>query len=292
MELGFNTFCLPDLNLEEIVAFASKNGFKNIEVNCDPVGESGFQHIPVEDMTPEKSGKIIKLLRENNVKISCLGHYSNPFSFENENEFVDFFKKLIDVAHSLGVKNVSTYTGYLAEVSMNDNLSRFKKIFKPLSEYAAKKNVNVLLENVPLPTSDRYGGNFAYSPELWDSIFTLIPDENFGLNYDPSHLFWLGVDYILFLKVFSDRIFHVQAKDSEILIEKLRMTGILGHNWFRYRLPGCGSIEWNKFIPALYEAGYDGVISVEHEDPVWLGSPEIVQRGLKLALKTLKPFVV
>ena len=59
--------------------------------------------------------------------------------------------------------------------------------------------------------------------------------------------------------------------------------------WWRYRLPGSGQIDWRAFLAALAAAGYDGVVSVEHEDPVWTGSVERVTRGLELARDALAP---
>ena len=60
------------------------------------------------------------------------------------------------------------------------------------------------------------------------------------------------------------------------------------YSWWRYRIPGLGEIQWNKLVSNLFEAGYDGVISVEHEDPVWEGTMEKVQKGLLIGQKTLR----
>ena len=60
------------------------------------------------------------------------------------------------------------------------------------------------------------GTNLAWSPAIWDEMFTAIPDENFGLNLDPSHLVWLMIDYERAVYDFADRIFHVHAKDLEV----------------------------------------------------------------------------
>jgi sugar phosphate isomerase/epimerase len=271
MKLGFNTLCLYRSSLAEIAEFAGNQGFETLEVFCPPKKHNHSKHIVIETLGRQKSKEIKSLLKKNQIEISCLSYYANPLASENErDEFVSYFQKLIDVASLLGVKNVSTFTGYIPQYSMDDNIKIFAEIFRPVISHAAEKKINVLIENTPMLIGGQYAGNFAFSPEIWDIMFTMIPDSNFGLNYDPSHLFWLGIDYMLFLKIFQERIFHVQAKDAEILIEKLRMTGILGDNWFEYKLPGFGGIDWRKFMTALYESGYDGVISIENEDQNWL----------------------
>jgi sugar phosphate isomerase/epimerase len=61
--------------------------------------------------------------------------------------------------------------------------------------------------------------------------------------------------------------------------------------WWRYRIPGLGEVDWRRLIDRLHHTGYDGVVSVEHEDPVWSGDPERVRRGLAVAERTLAPLV-
>jgi sugar phosphate isomerase/epimerase len=62
--------------------------------------------------------------------------------------------------------------------------------------------------------------------------------------------------------------------------------------WWRYRVPGLGQVDWRRLVDRLYEHGYDGVVSVEHEDPVWGGTEEKVEIGLEIAHRTLRPLMV
>jgi sugar phosphate isomerase/epimerase len=62
--------------------------------------------------------------------------------------------------------------------------------------------------------------------------------------------------------------------------------------WWRYRIPGLGEVDWRRIVDALYEGGFDGVVSVEHEDPIWGGSPQKVRQGLEIAHRTLSPLIV
>jgi sugar phosphate isomerase/epimerase len=62
--------------------------------------------------------------------------------------------------------------------------------------------------------------------------------------------------------------------------------------WWRYRMPGLGQVDWRRLVDAMYEGGFGGVLSVEHEDPVWGGSEDNVKAGLEVAHRTLRPLLV
>jgi sugar phosphate isomerase/epimerase len=116
----------------------------------------------------------------------------------------------------------------------------------------------------------------------------------FGFNFDPSHFIWQSIDPILFIKSFPDRIYHVHAKDGELVKENLPLPGsIPTGSWqrpdrgFRFRVPGWGEVPWKRVLTALAEVGYDYVLSYEHEDPII--SPE---DGCKKCIKFLKPLLI
>ena len=85
-------------------------------------------------------------------------------------------------------------------------------------------------------------------------MFTIIPDANFGLNLDPSHLVWQIIDYERAVYDFKARIFHVHAKDMEVNRDGLYRHGVMaaGIGWQIPRLPGLGEVRWDRFISALY----------------------------------------
>jgi sugar phosphate isomerase/epimerase len=138
------------------------------------------------------------------------------------------------------------------------------------------------------------GNNMAISPEVWRRMFEIIPDENFGLNLDPSHLIWQFIDYARAIYEFQDRIFHVHAKDLLVDYEQLYQRGVmsLGMGWQIPRLPGLGDVEWDRVLSALYAIGYDYVVSIEHEDRAFEGSEDLVKRGFLLARDVLRPYIV
>jgi sugar phosphate isomerase/epimerase len=154
----------------------------------------------------------------------------------------------------------------------------------------------VAIENCPMIFSyDEWpgGDNLAYSPAIWREMFTAIPDDNFGLNFDPSHLIWQMIDVERAVHEFGERIFHVHGKDLEVRPDGLYEHGVMstGIGWQVPRLCGLGQVDWGRFIGALYAVGYDHVVSIEHEDRRFEGSVELVQRGFLIARNTLRPLI-
>jgi sugar phosphate isomerase/epimerase len=99
-----------------------------------------------------------------------------------------------------------------------------------------------------------------------ECLFETIPDDNFGLNYDPSHLYHQDCDHLAPVSMFGKRIFHTHAKDTLVDKAKRARVGIHASGWWRYVIPGFGNINWGEYITHLRMNGYNGVLSIEHED--------------------------
>jgi sugar phosphate isomerase/epimerase len=186
---------------------------------------------------------------------------------------------------------------------VSENLAAAERVFRPLVDYAGERGVKLVIENCVMESwhPDSYPGNLAYSPELWEWMFDL----GLYLNYDPSHLVWLGIDPVKEIHPYVARIPHMQAKDLEQFPDLRNRYGFFGKTrtpdrpgdmgdigWWRYRVPGLGQIDWRRLIDVLYDVGYDGVVSVEHEDPVWNGTEDRIKTGLRIAYQTLRPLIV
>jgi sugar phosphate isomerase/epimerase len=201
---------------------------------------------------------------------------------------------------SLTCPTVGTFVGRDPTQSVADNLREAEGVFRPLVDRAGEAGVKLIIENCVMEGwhPDGYPGNLAYSPELWEWMFAL----GLYLNYDPSHLVWMGIDPVVALRPYIDRIPHAQAKDIETDAAARNRYGWPGRavarddpwdvGWWRYRVPGLGQVDWVRLVDALYEGGFDGVLSVEHEDPVWGGTEEKVEIGLRIAHSTLRPLLV
>jgi sugar phosphate isomerase/epimerase len=168
----------------------------------------------------------------------------------------------VDVATETGVGLVCTFPGRDDGASEDDNYRQLADYYGPLTEQAARGNVKIILENWPGPRVNY----LATTPAGWARLFELVPAPNLGLNFDPSHLVWQGIDHEPALRPVADRVFLAHAKDTEIFPEALQQTGYFGKGWWTYRLPGHGRIDWGRWLGLLREVGFDGVVSIEHED--------------------------
>lgn len=308
MKLGFLTACLPKLNLEDLVKWASQQGFQALELAGWPIKSSRdyqARQIDAANFTKDDAKRVKDLFAQYKMTISALAYYDNNLHPDRNkrNSYIKHLYKVIDTAALLEVKLVGTFVGGRADKNVAQIIKEIGQVFKPIIKYAADKDVKIMIENCPMENWVKFGlpGNYAFSPELWDALFNELPSKNFGLNFDPSHLYWLGIDYIQAAKDFASKIFHVHAKDTEILEEGVYKYGFFGKQvnpepwksgWWRYRMPGLGEIDWARFITTLQENGYDYVLSIEHEDPVWEGSEEKIKKGLQLGYKHLSQFIV
>ncbi len=308
MKLGFLTACLPQVGLTELVKWASSKGFEALELAAWPVNSSRdyqARQIDAARFTKEEAKRVKDLFAEYKMAISAMAYYDNNLDpdLKVRKHHLDHLYKVISSASLLGVPYVGTFVGGRPDKEPGEIIREIGKVFKEIMKIADDNGVKIMIENCPMENWQRFGlpGNYAYSPELWDALFNEIPSDSFGLNLDPSHLYWLGIDYIQCIKDYAPKIFHTHAKDAEILIDGKQRYGIFSRQieptpwksgWWRYRMPGLGQIDWQKYISALQEVGYEGTLSIEHEDPVWEGSEEKVKRGLVAGLKHLSQFVV
>ena len=269
---------------DEIIDFASKTGFDCIEISANNP-QSNFYKI-----VQEKGGieEILRKLKEKNLTISSIGFYFNQIKPEKWQK--ERFLKLLEIAPRLNVHVISTFAGNDSERSLEDNIPLFKEVFSPYIDICEKNNLKIAIENCPMMHGFPFKGiNLAYSPKAWNLMFETIDSDRIGLEFDPSHLFWLGVDYIDALKKFINKVFHFHAKDTEIISENLQEETIYGKGWWRYRIPGFGEIDWEGIINILKENKYNGGFVIEHEDPVFHG--ERRKEGLLLGYKYLKRFL-
>jgi sugar phosphate isomerase/epimerase len=302
MKLGFLTAALGGQTLDEVADWAGANGFEALEIACWPAGGgearryAGVSHVDVDSFDPDA---VHETLARNGLTISSLAYYPNNLHPDDAHrEQVNaHLRKVIDAAQRLGVEIVGTFVGNDKDRPLPENLKRFCEIWPPLVHYAGERGVKIAIENCPMIFSwDEWpgGNNLAWSPAAWDELFDAIPDESFGLNLDPSHLVWLMIDYERVVRDYADRILHVHAKDLEIDRDGLYRHGTFsgGIGWQVPRLPGLGEVRWDRFLAGLYAAGYDHVVSIEHEDRRFEGDDELVKRGFVLARDVLRPYIV
>jgi len=304
VKLGFLTACMPGQELEEIADWAAAHGYQGLEVAAWPAGAGadGPAHLDVAGMSASTAEAVRDLLASRGLEMSAIAYYDNNLHGDVARREATHrhLRACIDAAQMIGCPFVGTFVGRDVGLSVDDNLRLAEKELPPLVKYADERGVRLVVENCPMEGwhPDGYPANLAYSPELWEWMAGL----GLYLNFDPSHLVWLGIDPVKAVKAAGAQILHVQGKDVQVQGDGLDRFGFYGRavgrtnpwdtGWWRYRIPGLGAVEWGPLVDALYENGFDGFISVEHEDPVWSGTPDKVQQGLVIASRTLSPLLV
>jgi len=303
MQLGFVSAILPDLSLEEVASFASAEGFECVELMCWPVGKAerryaGVTHVDVDGFDPAAAAEVRQTMADAGVTISGLGYYPNILSPDKAEADTcrTHLKKVIAAAALLGVDVVNTFIGRDWHTSVDDNWPRFEAVWPDLVRFAEDHGVRIGIENCPmLFGADEWPGgkNLAGTPAIWRRMFEAIPSAAFGLNYDPSHLVWQGIDCIAPLKAFADRLFHVHAKDVRVDRDRLNDVGVLATplEYHCPKLPGLGEVDWGRFFSVLGDVGYTGAVCVEVEDRCYEGSLAGRKAALTQSARYLRNYV-
>lgn len=236
--------------------------------------------------------------QEQGLTLSCLAHYGPGLSLTGR-AVSESYEKAIDLAAATGVGVLSTIVVRTdPQKTVADNIPAFKETFGPLLKLAGDKGVKIAVENWPAFRGYPWAGKaMAYSPQAWDLLFDAAGTETLGLEFDPSHLYWQGIDHIAALRKYKSRVYHVHAKDTEIFHDIRNHIGIFGTDgWWTYRIPGLGEIDWRPFINELHTIGYRGGVCIEHEDTrfaAWKKNedPAKFEQGLRIGLATLRPLI-
>ena len=303
MKLGFLTAPFADTSLSDVAAWAGANGFESLEIACWPPSTgatrryAGTSHIDVTDLSEGRAKEIVDEVASHGLSISGLGFYPNPMhpDAETREAAIAHQKLVIEACAKMGVPFFNTFMGGDSKLHVDANWERALEIWPPIVEHAREHGVKITIENCPMIFShDEWpgGNNIAWSPYIWRRIIETWGD-TIGLNYDPSHLVWLMIDQERFIREFGPHIWHVQAKDVEIDRGGLYERGVLsgGIGWQIPRLPGLGEAPWNRIFAALWRAGYDGDVIIEHEDRDFEKTDDLIKRGFLLARDVLRPYI-
>lgn len=256
MNVGMLTAPFGQEKLETVLDFAEEAGITNLEVIAHP----GSNHIDPARLSQSAVYEIRDALEARGLQISSLAYYTNTTYPKNVRSVQAHAKKTIDAAAKLGVPTVCMLVGMPVEgMSKIDTIRKVvPKVFRPILDHAGKKGVNLAMEN--------YFATCLQGLDTFECLFETVQDAHFGLNYDPSHLYHQECDHLLPVSMFAKRIFHTHAKDTLVDKAKRAKVGIYAGGWWRYVIPGFGNINWGEYIAHLRMNGYDGVLSIEHED--------------------------
>lgn len=280
----------------EIVEFAGTCGFDCMEINA----EYGTR-LDIDKINGDEIGRVTETFRENGVCVGtvCCSLNLLDGDLSKRERNIAYMEKMIKTVRKFGTDIITTNVWGNKQLTPEENIPLFKCIYRDIAKLAEAEGVRIGFENCPhyvgypIPL-----GNIGYSPEMWEALFDAVPSDNLGLEFDPSHLFWLGIDYIKALRDFSRKVFALHAKDTEIIPELRHKYGIIGRQlgktsewdagWWRYRIPGWGQIDWQGIFKVFYDTGFNGPVIIEHEDPVFDG--KLRKQGLRMGLEFLKKF--
>jgi sugar phosphate isomerase/epimerase len=186
-----------------------------------------------------------------------------------------------------------------ASMQRKDSFALFKEVFPEITGEAEKLGLKIVLEGYPGPAP--FYPTLGCTPETLRAMFEAVPSKALCVNYDPSHLIRLGVDYMRFLREFADRVGHVHAKDCKILEEDVYLYGRhqkaafaqpvkYSEGPWRYTIPGEGDADWAAIAFELDKAGYEGAVCVELEDHRYAATIDDKRRGLSNTLAFLQRY--
>ena len=248
------------------VAWAKEQGFTNMILGSGPGRNDSLNAMKITDSEVEQ---VKGVLKQNGMHVSALQvglDAINPDTAKRDRSN-EYFVKAIELAGN-GFSSIGTQSGKDASRVFRRRWTRLCACTTRSSLKPCEANkVRILRE--PYPEA----ANIATSAVGFRALFKAFGDSPYvGLQYDPSHLVRQFMDPVETSREFVDKIYDVHLKDTEILWPVLRAGGINpvdGARWWRYRIPGMGSVDWRGFFSVLQEVGYQGAMSIEQEDDLY-----------------------
>ena len=310
MKLGVLTVFLGDMNLDEALKYLKGQGVQMVEIGCG--GFPGTAHANAVEYikNPALIDEFAATIKKYDMQISCLSVHGNALHPNKEiaDRAHEEFEAAVLLAEKLGVDRVTTFSGCpgdhegakfpnwvtcawptdfqeILDWQWNEKLIPY---WKKEAQFAAAHGVKICFELHP--------GFCVYNPATMLRIREACGD-NIGANFDPSHLFWQGIDPVLAIRELKGAIFHFHAKDTFVDPYHVAVNGVLdttslgdlvNRNWlFRTVGYGHGEDVWRNMCSELRNIGYDYVMSIEHEDG--LMTPK---EGLEKAISFLKRVMI
>ena len=310
MKLSVLTVPFSSKPLREVLPYLHSIGVESVELGTGGYTDKTHCDPDYYLQDPRRVSDLKHLLADNGITVSALSCHGNPVHPNPALADADHkvFLDTVQLANQLGVDTVVTFSGCpggsredrtpnwvtcpwpddfarILDYQWNEVLVPY---WKNVARIAADGGVRVAIEMHP--------GFCVYNPETMLRLREAT-GPSIGANFDPSHLFWQGVDPISAIRLLGECIYHVHAKDCRIDSVNTKKNGVLdtkNYGWIRdrswvFRTVGFGHGEtvWRDIISELRLAGYDRAISVEHEDGL-MSSKE----GMEKAVSFLKPILI
>lgn len=310
MKLGFFTANFTERPIEDVVRLAAENGYEAVEI---PAYEGNGQIDTGELVAKEKAKTLKAMVESHGLFISALSNHADsllimgPHGVDTDNIYAgspeekirfgtESLLKTAQAANALQVPVVVGFTGvgnfgrffpFPYAKGWAEMEQEFADKFGPILDKFAEYGVKFAVEPHP--------NNFIYDIHTAERAIELLGGHpSLGFNLDPANIIYLGLKVENFIDRLKDRIFHVHAKDAQIVEHNLPVGGILMQgDWqrldrtYRFRIPGWGNVDWKNVITELSMIGYDYVLSYEHED-VTMSRAD----GMEKTAAYLKPLLI
>ena len=307
MKLSVFAVLLADRSLDEACKYLADSGVQAVEIGAG--GFPGKAHCNPEELLRDESkiAEFKNTIEKHGLEIAALSTHGNAVHPDPAvaKQFHDDFVNTVLLAEKLGVKRVITFSGCpggspedktptWVNCPWPDDFSEILKYqwdevlipyWKKTAAWAAEHGIEKI-------AFEMHPGFCVYNPEtlmkLRNAVGPII-----GANFDPSHLFWQGIDPVYAIRYLGDAIYFFHAKDTKIDELNSKTQGVLDtkhygdeiHRSWIFRSVGYGHNHqvWKDMMSALRMVGYDDAISIEHEDS--LMTPN---EGLQKAIAFLK----
>jgi len=304
MRIGVFTVLFKDLPFEEALDRVVEAGVTTVEIGAG--GYPGSQHCPVDDLLISESARMayMEAIASRGLILSGLSVHNNPIhpNPKTAAEADEVLSKAIRLAQLLEVPVVNGFSG-LPAGSAQDTMPNWVTCpwpphfldileyqwnevaipyWQKMGQFAADHGVSIAIEMHP--------GMLVYNVETMLRLRE-AGGPALGCNFDPSHLFWNGVDPVAAIRALGEAIVHVHAKDTYVDQLNVAVNGCNDHKpygkipnraWtFRSVGYGHGASVWKDIVSTLRLIGYDYVMSIEHEDAL-MSSDEGLAKGVAL----------
>lgn len=310
MKVGVFTPVLNFMPIEDVVPYLASIGVETLEIGAG--GCPGKAHLDPDKLLghPEKIAAVKKLMSDNNMEICAISCHGNPVHPTKEWADRDHndFMRAAQLANELEVETIigfsgcpgdsegSKYPNWVTCSWPDDYMTILRYQWDILIPYWQKAAEQVKSYGLRKIAFEMHPGFCVYNPETMLKLRAGV-GEMVGANFDPSHLIWQGMDPVEAIKVLKGAIYHFHAKDTRIDPVNTARNGVLStgsygdildRSWV-FRTIGYGSDtkKWKDIISMLRTVGYDGAISIEHEDGLMSA-----KEGLEKAVNFLKEIII
>ena len=310
MKIGVFAVLFADKPFEKALDYLVDLGVEAVEIGTGAYPGNAHCDPAVLLRSERKLSAFREAIRRRGLVISALSCHGNPLHPQAKiaREHHDTFVRTVELAQRLDVDTVITFSGCPGgdpkAAQPNWIVSPWPPEFSQMLEWQWKERVKPywketarICRSAGVRVAIEMHPNFvAYNPETMLRLRDVAP-RVIGCNFDPSHMFWQGVDVVSAIRTLGDSIFHVHAKDCRIdranvmrngVLDAKKYTRELERSWI-FRTVGYGNdaLVWNDIVSTLRFVGYDHVLSIEHEDSVMSGA-----EGLRKAVAFLKDIVI